>query len=258
MSATVVVKYGGNAMGNEQALDKFASAIAAVRAAGYRVVVVHGGGPQISYWLEKTNQQSHFIDGQRYTDADALAVVEMALCGQVNKALVRALDKAGIVAVGVSGEDGGLLKATQNPKLGAVGEINSVNPKLLDDLLDCGWTPIIAPLACDSTQQALNINADYSAAHIAAALSADDFILMTNVSGVLDKQGERLASLDGKAVRALIDEGVIYGGMLPKVDCALTALRGGAQHSAIIDGTHPELLLDALRERGSVGTVFTH
>ena len=252
-----VIKYGGNAIADIRALEHFAAAIIELKAQNIAPVIVHGGGPQINHWLDKTGTTSHFVNGQRFTDQAALDIVEMALCGHVNKAIVRALQRAGLDSVGISGEDGNMIRASANPDLGAVGIIDSVDPTLLHTLLDNGYTPVIAPLGCDNTHNALNINADYSAAHIAAALNADNFVLMTNVAGLLDANGERIASASAADIASLIAQGTIYGGMLPKVDCALVALSGGCSHASIIDGTHPANLADAMANAGTIGTLIT-
>lgn len=252
-----VIKYGGNAIADIHALAHFASAVVELKAQHITPVIVHGGGPQINYWLSKTDTSSHFVNGQRYTDQAALDVVEMALCGHVNKAIVRALQQAGLSSVGISGEDGDLIRATPTPALGAVGQVERVTPDLLHTLLGGGYVPVIAPLGCDSDHNPLNINADYSAASIAAALRADDFILMTNVAGLLDADGQRIAQASAADIQALIEDGTIYGGMLPKVDCALRALSGGARHACIIDGTDPENLARAVSAPGRTGTLIT-
>lgn len=253
---TLVIKYGGNAIDGSAALEHFARAVAQSAARGYRIVIVHGGGPQINHWLEKNAVQSHFVNGQRYTDQAALDIVEMALAAHVNKALVRALQKNGINACGISGEDGGLLRADATPELGRVGQINAVNPALLHTLLNGGYLPVIAPLALDDMHELLNINADFSAAHIAAALGADHFILMTNVPGILDAQKTRIPRADTAQLAQLAADGVIHGGMLPKVQCAFIALNG-AQNATIIDGTAPDNLLQLLEHPGSIGTTIT-
>lgn len=254
--ATLVIKYGGNAIGGEDALDSFARAISRASALGYRLVIVHGGGPQINHWLDKTATTSHFVDGQRYTDQAALDIVEMALAAHVNKAIVRALQKNGIAACGISGEDGATLRATQTPALGQVGQIDAVEPRLIRTLLDGGYLPVIAPLALDGNGDLLNINADFSAAHIAASLHAEHFILMTNVPGILDADKARIPRATPASLANLVNNGTIHGGMLPKVQCALIALRG-ANHATIIDGTNPDNLLHLLQTPGSIGTTIS-
>ncbi|MDO4436157.1 MAG: acetylglutamate kinase [Cardiobacteriaceae bacterium] len=250
----LVIKYGGNAIADDDAPKRFASAIKQAQDLGYQTVVVHGGGPQISHWLDKLSLESHFVNGQRYTDEASLQVVEMVLCGQVNKALCRALLAEGVPAVGVSGQDGAMLKARQNEALGLVGEICGVQSALLESLLHNGFTPVIAPLALDeATGQALNVNADLSAAAVAKALGAKKFILMTNVEGVLDGDKQRVSILKAEMAKAWIESGVIAGGMIPKVECALSALEG-AEMAVILNGVEPETLVHYLRNPQGIGT----
>ncbi|MDO4777543.1 MAG: acetylglutamate kinase [Cardiobacteriaceae bacterium] len=250
---TLVIKYGGNAIDGHDALRAFAQAIRGASELGYRPVIVHGGGPQINHWLEKTGTPSHFVAGQRHTDQATLDIVEMALCAHVNKAIVRALHQSGLRTCGISGEDGAMLTAEHTPELGRVGQIRDVQPEIIYTLLDNGYLPVIAPLALDEHGNALNINADFSAAHIAASLAADHFILMTNVPGILDAEKQRIPHATPAQIDELITAGTIHGGMLPKVQCALMALRG-AQRTTIIDGTDPANLLRLLEAPGSIGT----
>lgn len=253
---TLVIKYGGNAIDGADALTAFARTIARIQQHERRIILVHGGGPQINHWLEKTATASHFVNGQRYTDQAALDIVEMALVAHVNKALVRALQQAGINACGISGEDGQLLTAIPTPELGLVGQIEDVNPALINTLLVGGYMPVVAPLALDQQHQLLNINADFSAAHIAASLKADHFILMTNVAGILDGNKQRIPRATPEQLSELTAQGIIHGGMIPKVQCALIALRG-AQAATIIDGTQPQTLIQLLEQPGSVGSTIS-
>ncbi|MDO5091573.1 MAG: acetylglutamate kinase, partial [Cardiobacteriaceae bacterium] len=223
---TLVIKYGGNAIDGTAALDAFACTIRELNNRHQRTVIVHGGGPQINHWLDKTQTPSHFVDGQRHTDPATLDIVEMALCAHVNKAIVRALHRQNLRTCGISGEDGGILTASHTPALGRVGQIRDTDPALIRTLLDNAYLPVIAPLALDDNGHLLNINADYSAAHIAASLAADHFILMTNVPGILDADKQRIPHATPAQLDALIANGVIHGGMLPKVQCALAALQG--------------------------------
>lgn len=243
---TIVIKYGGNAIEDLSQLDNFSSAVAQLATPENRLVIVHGGGPQIAYWLDKAHIGSHFVDGQRYTDASALDVVEMALSAQVNKALVRALQRIGINAVGISGEDGQLLQATQNPRLGAVGNITRSNPALIHTLLEANYLPVISPLATtEDYAQALNINADFATAHIAGALQADSCLFMTNVDGLLDAEKHLITRSDKAHIEALIADGTINGGMIPKVSCALKALELGVHRVRIVNAKRPESLHQA-------------
>lgn len=252
----IVIKYGGNAITETQSLNRFSTAIASLVANNDAVIIVHGGGPQISYWLERSGIESHFVNGERYTDPDALSIVEMVLCAAVNKALVRALQQAGVNAAGISGEDGRLLRAEAKPGLGAVGTISATQPALVFALLERGFVPVIAPLGCarDYTT-ARNINADYAAAHIAAAVGAEECLFLTNVDGLLDAQKNRIAQTSSDAISAMIDDGTIGAGMIPKVNCVRTALRLGVARCRIINGTEMSALL-AARRGESVGTVI--
>ncbi len=252
----IVIKYGGNAIADPESLAKFGATIAALVENGDAVIIVHGGGPQISHWLGRVGITSRFVDGQRYTDRDALAIVEMALCAYVNKALVRALQKAGVNAAGISGEDGRLLLAQANPALGAVGTITTTQPALVLALLARGFLPVIAPLACARDYSgALNINADYAAAHIAAAVRADECLFLTDVDGLLDAGENRLETTNAQEIAAMIAAGTISDGMIPKVDCALTALRLGVPRCRIIGGSETSVLL-AARRGENVGTII--
>ena len=253
---TLVIQYGSSAINSQDALERFARIIAQVNTHGYHCVIIHGGSLQINRWLEKTAIPSHFIDGQRYTDQNALDIVEMTLCAHINKALVRALQKHGVKACGISGEDGGLLRATPIPELGKVGQIEQVNPALIHTLLTSGYQPVIAPLALDADYQALNINADFSAAHIAASLAADHYILMTGAPGILDAGGQRIPQANAVQLLQLGEQGIIHGGMLTKAQSAFIALRG-AKSATIIDGTQPENLLQLLAQPDSIGTSIT-
>lgn len=253
---TLAIKYGGNAISDTNALDDFAQAIAEL-APTHRLIIIHGGGPQINHWLEKTQIESHFVDGQRYTDQAALDIVEMALCAHVNKAIVRALQKAQLSACGISGEDGNLLTAAQNPALGAVGNITAVNPSLINTLLTHGYIPVIAPLGCSAQGDALNINADYAAAHIAGAIGADECLFMTNVAGLLDAQKRKIDHADRASIANLIAAGTISGGMIPKVQCALTALEQGVRQTRILDGTSMTALRQLSQGDTKIGTVIT-
>lgn len=221
-----VVKYGGNAIEDQQSLIEFARQIKRFIERREQVVIVHGGGPQINALSEKLGVKSHFVNGQRYTDEATLRVVEYALCAEVNKALVRALAGEGLEAVGISGQDGGLLKALPQKDLGAVGTIAAVNPKVIEALLNAGFIPVIAPLALGENQEVLNINADFSAGKIAEALHADQFLLLSNVKGILNADKKRFPQLSLNEMNDLIADGTISGGMIPKVECLKEALLG--------------------------------
>lgn len=252
---SIIIKYGGNALHDKTSALAFAQAVKALDMP--QIAVVHGGGPQIDHWLLRTQTPIRFIDGQRQTDLATLAIVEMALCGEVNKQLVRAFLSAGSAAVGISGQDGGLLTAEklQNGALGEVGEISRVNPSLIKHLWQGGYLPIIAPLALDCAYERLNINADYSAAAIAASVKASHLLLLTNVSGLLDAKGALITQISAAEIMSLIQEEVITGGMLPKVRCAISAIEQGVEKVSILDGRTP-LEMKKLLAGERVGTTI--
>lgn len=271
---TLVVKYGGNAMVDDELKAKFARDIVMMKLVGLNPIVVHGGGPQIGELLERLSIPTRFIDGMRVTDTDTMDVVEMVLGGSVNQDIVSLIASAGGRAVGVTGKDGGLirarkltltrsaaagseLKAPEIIDIGQVGEVEAVDTRILATLISDGFIPVIAPIGTDAQGRSYNINADLVAGHIAQALCAEKLILLTNTPGVLDPDGEVLTGLDPDQVAALIDSGVIAGGMLPKVQCALDALAGGVSSAQIIDGRVPHaLLLEVFTDTG-VGTQIT-
>lgn len=252
-----MIKLGGHAMTNQKLLAAFLENIASLSKKGWQLVIVHGGGPHISSLLFRLNIPSTFIEGLRVTDAETLEAVEMVLCGSVNKALTRYLLKAGAAAAGISGEDGGLFRAkVKNEDLGLVGIITGVNPSLVCSLLSAGFVPVIAPLALGSDFHPLNVNADTAAGALAAALKADFFILVSDVPGILDKEGKLLPELEKKDAQTLIGDGTISGGMIPKVECCLEALAKGCRNALILDGKRQNSLLDFLEKGIREGTVL--
>ncbi len=271
---TLVVKYGGNAMVDERLKADFARDIVMMKLVGLNPIVVHGGGPQIGELLERLSIPTRFIDGMRVTDTDTMDVVEMVLGGSVNQDIVSLIASAGGRAVGITGKDGGLISARKltltrsaaegsaltAPEIidiGQVGEVEAVDTRILNTLIADGFIPVIAPIGTDAQGRSYNINADVVAGHIAQALSAEKLILLTNTPGVLDPDGNVLTGLDPDQVAALIKSGVIEGGMLPKVQCALDALTGGVSSAQIIDGRVPHaLLLEVFTDTG-VGTQIT-
>lgn len=256
--STVVIKYGGHAMDNPDLSRAFAGDLALLAGQGMRFAVVHGGGPQISALLERLHIESRFADGLRITDAAAMEVVEMVLCGQVNKAVVSQLAARGVAAAGISGRDGGLLRARRkDPALGLVGEVVSVDPALPGCLLDGGFVPVIAPVASGPDHEALNINADTAAGALAGALHAQYFVLVSDVPGVLDGQGRLIPRLDGARIAALRQSGVISGGMIPKVEACTAALAAGCERALILDGRAPSSLRRFLLEDAPLGTMVT-
>ncbi len=241
--ATVVVKLGGATLGGAtfDGGGALLEEVAALARAGLRVVLVHGGGPLITAWLERLGVPTRFVDGQRVTDEAALEVATMALRGTVNTGIVAALGRLGVRAAGLSGADDGLLRARRRPGLGFVGEAPEVNAALLTILLDQGVVPVIAPLGLDAEGALLNINADVATAAIAAALGAGAALFLTDVPGVRGPDGAVRSSLDRVTVRALIADGTISGGMIPKVEACLAALEG-ARRAIILDGRTPGAL----------------
>lgn len=256
--ATVVIKYGGHAMDKPELSSAFATDLAQLSAQGMNFVVVHGGGPQISSLLKRLNIESHFVEGLRVTDADTMEAAEMVLCGQVNKAVVNEFTLQGVRAAGISGRDGGLLRAKiKNPALGLVGTVEAVDPTLPRCLLDGGFVPVVAPVASGPDGEALNINADTAAGALAGALNADYFVLISDVPGVLDADGRLITSLNRKEIATLREAGVITGGMIPKVEACLNALNAGCRRALILDGRAPSSLRRYLLDDAHLGTVVT-
>mgnify|MGYP001626194352 FL=1 len=267
---TIVIKFGGNAMIDEALQDAFARDIVLLKQVGLNPVVVHGGGPQINQMLEKLGKQGEFIQGMRVTDRETMDVVQMVLGGLVNKDIVALINRHGGRAVGLTGRDAGLVRARKlkmshqteamlEPELidiGHVGEVASIDPSILKVLEKKDFIPVIAPIGVGEDGEAYNINADVVASKIAQVLGAEKLLLLTNTAGVLDKQGKLLTGLSAQDVEALIENGTIYGGMLPKIDFALDAVRGGVKTVQIIDGRVPHaVLLELLTDKG-VGTLI--
>lgn len=238
-----VIKYGGHAMDEPQLSAAFTRDLAGLAGQGLELVVVHGGGPYINAMLDRLSIASGFVDGLRVTGEEAMQAVEMVLCGQVNKNLTATFEKLGLRCAGVSGRDGGLLRArVARPELGLVGDVTGVDTGLLACLLAAGYMPVVAPVAAGPEWQALNVNADTAAGAIAAAMRADCFILVSDVPGVLGADG-RVIPLMGRAdIDGLREAGIIKGGMLPKLDACLRALDGGAKSAIILDGRVPGAL----------------
>ncbi|WP_444929046.1 acetylglutamate kinase [Microbulbifer sp. SSSA002] len=269
---TIVVKFGGNAMVDEQLQNSFARDIILMKLVGMNPVVVHGGGPQIGQLLEKLSIESRFVDGMRVTDSETMDVVEMVLGGTVNKQIVNLINKNGGRAVGVTGKDGLLIKARKLARkndsaglhaseiidIGQVGEVEKVNIDVINMLVHSDFIPVIAPIGVDGNGLSYNINADLVAGKIAEELKAEKLMLLTNVAGLQDKSGEVLTGLSTHEVESLIQDGTIYGGMLPKIACALEAVQGGVNSAHIIDGRVPHaILLEIFTDRG-VGTLITN
>lgn len=256
----VVVKYGGNAMINEEIKMTVMQDIALLAQIGIKVVLVHGGGPEITDMLKKIGKESKFIDGLRVTDEETMDVVQMVLCGKVNKSLVALLGTMKAKAVGLSGMDGGMIKAIpKSAELVRVGDITNIDPAVIRDVLDAGYLPVIATVATDNQGNSLNINADTAASGIAAALKAECLISMTDISGILrvkDDPSSLISSINVSQAPMLVREGVISGGMIPKVDCCIEAIRRGVKRVFIIDGrVKHSILMELLTDEG-LGTMF--
>lgn len=270
----VVIKYGGNAMDSEALQHSFARDIVMMKAVGLRPVVVHGGGPQIGNLLQRLGKESTFVQGMRVTDAETMDVVQMVLGGLVNKQIVNLIHRNGGRAIGLTGKDGELIRARkmqltaesaaapalQAPEiidLGHVGEVQGINSDVLEMVLNSDFIPVIAPIGVDDQGVSYNINADLVAAKVAEVLRAEKLILLTNVAGLKDKDGRILTGLSAERVQELINDGTIFGGMLPKIDCALSAVSNGVASSHIIDGRVAHaVLLEILTDRG-IGTLIT-
>ncbi len=256
----LVVKFGGNAMGDSASFRSFAQDMALLSQIGSCPVVVHGGGPQIGDMLSRLGLGSTFIDGLRVTDAETVSVAEMVLCGSVNKSLVGAMQAAGSRAVGLSGKDGGLIVARKHSSavdLGFVGEPDAVDTAVLDALISSGMTPVVAPIAASAIGETYNINADTVAGALSAALSATRLLMLTDVSGVLTKDGEHIQRLTVSDARLLIIDGTISGGMIPKVETCISAIEGGAKAAVILDGRERHAVLVELFTSHGIGTIIT-
>jgi acetylglutamate kinase len=267
---TMVIKYGGNAMVDEKLKRGFARDIVLMKLVGMNPVVVHGGGPQIGNLLKQIGKESRFVEGMRVTDSETMDVVEMVLGGLVNKEIVNLINRQGGKAVGLTGKDGDLIRAKKlhiskkTPEMdapeiidiGHVGEVASIDTSVVQMLVKDNFIPVIAPIGVGEDGQSYNINADLVAGKLAMALHAEKLILLTNTTGVLDQNGQLLTGLKAEQVDKLIKEGVIHGGMLPKVNCALDAVRSGVRTAQIIDGrVEHAVLLEVLTSEG-VGTLI--
>ena len=266
----VVVKYGGHAMGDASLSAAFARDIVLMRQVGINVVVVHGGGPQIGAMLDKVGVESEFVDGLRVTTAEAVGVVEMVLSGQVNKSIVAQIAAEGGRAVGLSGKDGGLVRVrklsrtTRDPDsniekvvdLGFVGEPEQVDPYILEAMSDKGIIPVVAPIGWDAEGNTYNVNADTVAGAVAGALNASRLLMLTDVAGVLDKEGKLIQELTVADCKALQEDGTLSGGMIPKIETCIDAVNQGVEGAVIIDGRVPHgVLLELFTEHGS-GTLI--
>ena len=258
---TVVVKYGGNAMINESIKQQVMEDIVLLWLIGVKIVLVHGGGPEINEIMQKLGKEPKFVDGLRVTDKETVDIVQMVLAGKVNKSLVNLLESKGGKAMGISGMDGGLIEATmKDERLGYVGKITKVHINPVTDLLEKGYIPVISTVGCDKEGNTYNINGDTAAAHIAGALNAERLIMMTDIAGVLrdkDDPSSLIPEITVSDAAKLQEDGVISGGMIPKVDCCVEAIHKGVQNVIIMDGRVPHsILMELLTDEGA-GTMVT-
>lgn len=256
----VVVKYGGNAMTNETLKQAVMQDIVLLSLVGIKVVLVHGGGPEINAMLKKINKQSEFVNGLRYTDEETIDIVQMVLAGKVNKDLVQLLQRAGGKAMGLCGLDGDLIKAKQlNPDLGYVGDITEIDPNPINTALNNGYIPVVSTVASGKNGEVFNINADTAAARIAAEMGAANLILLTDIKGLLedkDDDSTLIRVVGVSEVPYLKNQGIISGGMIPKIDCCVEAVRRGVKKTNIIDGRIPHSILIELLTDIGAGTMI--
>jgi len=252
----LVVKYGGNAMINQQLKEQVMEDIVLLWLIGVKVVLVHGGGPEISELMSKLGKKPEFVDGLRVTDKETVDIVQMVLAGKVNKSLVNFLEMKGGKAMGISGMDGGLIQAKmKDARLGYVGDITNINIECVDDLLNKGYIPVISTIGCDSEGNAYNINGDTAAARIAGALKAERLIMMTDISGLLkdkDDPSTLIPEVTISQAKQLMQDGVVQGGMIPKVNCCIDAIGHGVKNVTIMDGRIPHsILMEILTDEGA-------
>jgi acetylglutamate kinase len=265
---TIVIKYGGHAMVDDELKDKFAQDVVMMKYIGINPVVVHGGGPQIGALLKKLGKESKFIQGMRVTDKETMDIVEMVLVGTVNKEIVGLINRHGGNAVGLSGKDGNLItaekyflnaeKARNTPPeiidIGLVGKVKSINTQLITSLAQSGFIPVIAPTGIGANGETYNINADIVAGEVAAALQAEKLLLLTDIAGVLNKEKQLVNTMNDKEALKMIEDGIVEGGMFPKVKCCLKALKGGVRKAHIVDGRLKHaILLEVFTDKG-IGT----
>lgn len=257
----VVIKYGGSAMQDETLKQAVLSDILLLAKVGINVVIVHGGGPDINHWLDKANVQSTFVNGLRKTDADTMEIAQMVLAGKINKDLTRMIHSLGGKAIGISGIDGGMISATlKDPEhLGSVGEIKGVNTQVIKDLVYKGYIPVIACIGTDENGESCNINGDEMASGIAKALGADNFVLMSDVAGVLEDPTDPstlIRQIDIENIESLNEQQIISGGMIPKVQCCVDAVKESVRQAVILDGRIPHSLIVEFLTDSGIGTLF--
>lgn len=255
----IVVKYGGNAMVSDTLRQQVMEDIVLLHLVGVRVVLVHGGGPEISQIMERMGKKPQFVDGLRVTDKETVDIVQMVLAGKVNKTLVKLLEMTGGKAMGISGMDGGLIQAgIKDPKLGYVGEVTAVDPQPILDLLEKDYIPVVSTIGCDREGNTYNINGDTAAGFIAGALGAERLIMMTDIAGVLmdrDDPKSLIPDISVSRAKELFESGVISGGMIPKVQCCLDAIEKGVKRVIIMNGTVPHSILTELLTNEGAGTM---
>ena len=256
----VVVKYGGNAMLNEELKNAVMGDIVLLNLIGVKVVLVHGGGPEITDMLKRVGKKSEFVGGLRVTDAETADIVQMVLAGKISKSLVNLIQNIGGRSISLSGVDGHLIEARQaKPELGYVGEITNVDIRPIQDMLEKGYIPVVSTVGCDSDGNIYNINADTAAAYIAGALGAESLISMTDINGLLrdvNDPNSLISRVTLSEAPALVEEGIISGGMIPKVDCCMEAIRRGVKRVFIINGTVPHAILIEILTDAGIGTMF--
>ena len=261
-SKIVVIKYGGNAMINEDLKMNVINDVVLLSEIGVKVILVHGGGPEINRTLDKMGKETQFINGLRYTDEETIDVVQMVLAGKTNKDLVKLIMQKGGNAVGISGVDNQLIIAKKHESeddLGYVGDVDKINPNIIIDMLDKGYIPVIASVGTDEEGHTYNINADTAAAEIAGALGAENMILVSDIPGLLadkDDEGTLIPLVHVYEVNSLIEKGIIGGGMIPKVDCCVRAIRQDVKKAVIIDGRIPHSILIEMLSKEGIGTMF--
>ena len=253
---TIVVKYGGNAMIDDALKAQVMEDVVLLSLIGVKVVLVHGGGPEINGLMEKLGKKPEFVDGLRVTDAETMDIVQMVLAGKVNKTLVNMLENKGGRAVGLSGMDGRLIEAAQkDPRLGYVGEVVKIHPAPITDLLEKGYIPVVSTIGCDRAGNAYNVNGDTAAAYIAGSLGAERMLLMTDIAGILrdkDDPASLISEITVDEAATLREQGVISGGMIPKVDCCVKAIKAGVKRVVIMDGRIPHsILMELLTDEGA-------
>ncbi|MCP4329895.1 MAG: acetylglutamate kinase [Alphaproteobacteria bacterium] len=266
-----IIKYGGHAMGDDRLAKDFANDIVLLKRVGINPIVVHGGGPQIGAMLKRLNIESDFVDGLRVTDAATVEIVEMVLSGKINKQIVSAINAAGGTAVGISGKDGNLIEARKLRRtkrdpdsniekildLGFVGEPRQVNAEILEELVVSDMIPVVAPIGVGPSGESFNINADTVAGAIAEAVSAARLFLLTDVAGVLDKDGTLISDLTAEQARGCIADGIISGGMIPKIETCVSAVDNGVEAAVILDGRIPHVMLLEIFTAGGIGTLVS-